>query len=254
MPGGVLAAVGGMAAAAVLGAVSAASADTVTFGPNSPAEPFYPWTVPAKVCSATFDLYGAEGSSGNGGGARVTTTLAVEPGTPYYVVVGSWGVRGRGGYNGGGGASGGNGVAAGVGGGGATDVRTGPSLAERILVAGGGGGDGGSDGGLAGAAGLVGADGGDSEGGDFDFPGLGGRGVPRSPAARLEAGEATVPPGRWAAAATAGSGSRSSSARAPPAGAGAAVSTAEVAEGAPGPVTVEAAGAAVDRALPPAAR
>jgi hypothetical protein len=146
-----------LAVAAVLAAAPAAFAETVTFGPNSAAQPFHRWTVPARVCSATFDLYGAEGSGGVGG-ARVTTTLAVEPGTPYDVYVGSWGVVGRGGYNGGGDASGN-----GVGGGGATDVRTGAGLAERILVAGGGGGNGGRQhggpGGLGGGGGLVGADG-----------------------------------------------------------------------------------------------
>src|SRR5919197_1436974 len=148
----------GLAVAAVLAAAApAASAETVTFGPNSPADPFHAWTVPAKVCSATFDLYGAEGSGGVGG-ARVTTTLAVEPGTPYYVFVGYWGLVGHGGYNGGGAATG-----TGVGGGGATDVRTGPSLTERILVAGGGGGNGGKGGGAGGAGGLVGASGSDNE-------------------------------------------------------------------------------------------
>src|SRR5918997_1770339 len=104
---GVFSAVG-LAVAAVLAAAPAAFAETVTFGPNSALEPFHRWTVPARVCSATFDLYGAEG-------------------------------------------------------GGATDVRTGPTLAERILVAGGGGGNGGRHpsgvGGLGGSGGLVGADG-----------------------------------------------------------------------------------------------
>ncbi len=112
----------------------------MTFGPNSQLEPFNRWTVPARVCSATFDLYGAEGSGGIGG-ARITTTLTVKPGTLYYVFVGSWGTVGNGGYNGGGDASGN-----GVGGGGATDVRTGSSLSDRILVAGGGGGNGGGSG------------------------------------------------------------------------------------------------------------
>jgi hypothetical protein len=70
----------------------------------------------------------------------------------------SWGTVGNGGYNGGGDASGN-----GVGGGGATDVRTGSSLSDRILVAGGGGGNGGGfmgiGGGHGGAGGLVGSDG-----------------------------------------------------------------------------------------------
>jgi hypothetical protein len=154
---GGFAALGALAAAAVLAAAPAASAETVALGPNSPSLPFHSWTVPAKVCSATFDLFGAEGSGGIGG-ARVTTTLTVEPGTRYYIFVGSWGTVGNGGYNGGGDASG-----DGVGGGGATDVRTGPGLADRILVAGGGGGNGGSYAGTAGGAGggggLMGGDG-----------------------------------------------------------------------------------------------
>jgi hypothetical protein len=143
------------AVAAVLAAAPAASAETATYGANSSANPFYIWTVPARTCSATFDLYGAEGSGGVGG-ARVTTTLAVTPGSQYYVFVGSWGLLGRGGYNGGGNPSG-----DGIGGGGATDVRTGPGLSQRILVAGGGGGNSGGGYAKGGAGGLVGAAGAD---------------------------------------------------------------------------------------------
>jgi hypothetical protein len=127
----------GLAVVGVLAAATPASAETVTFGPNSTLQPFHRWTVPAGVCAATFDLYGAEGSGGVGG-ARVTSTLAVRPGTAYDIYVGGWGTIGNGGYNGGGDASGG-----GVGGGGATDVRDGPGLTDRLLVAGGGGGNGG---------------------------------------------------------------------------------------------------------------
>ena len=153
-----------LAAVGVLAAATPASAETVTYGPNSVLQPFHRWTVPARVCGATFDLYGAEGSGGVGG-ARVTATLAVKPGTPYDIYVGGWGTRGNGGYNGGGDASG-QGSAAGVGGGGATDVRTGPGLADRVLVAGGGGGNGGiinnfnnGVGGAGGQGGLVGQSG-----------------------------------------------------------------------------------------------
>jgi hypothetical protein len=127
----------GLAVVGVLAAATPASAETVTFGPNSAVQPFHRWTVPAGVCGASFDLYGAEGSGGVGG-ARVTSTLAVRPGTAYDIYVGGWGTIGNGGYNGGGDASGG-----GVGGGGATDVRDGPGLTDRLLVAGGGGGNGG---------------------------------------------------------------------------------------------------------------
>jgi hypothetical protein len=131
----------GLVVVGVLAAPTTASAETLTFGPNSPTQPFHRWTVPAGVCGATFDLFGAEGSSGVGG-ARVTSTLAVVPGSSYDIYVGGPGTRGNGGYNGGGDASG-QGNREGVGGGGATDVRTGPGLADRVLVAGGGGGNGG---------------------------------------------------------------------------------------------------------------
>lgn len=148
-----------MVAVAALVAATTASAESLTLGPNSPLQPFHQWTVPAGVCGATFDLFGAEGSGGVGG-ARVTTTMVVKPGTSFYVFVGGWGTRGNGGYNGGGDASG-TGMLEGVGGGGATDVRTGPGLTERILVAGGGGGSGGSSsvGGLGGPGGLLGQNG-----------------------------------------------------------------------------------------------
>jgi len=145
--------------AAILAAVTAASADTVTydFPADTTVQPFYRWTVPAGVCLATFDLYGAEGSGG-AGGAHVTSTIAVKPGAPYDVYVGGWGYRNRGGYNGGGSAS-----INGVGGGGATDVRDGPGLLDRLLVAGGGGGNGGEGnftaGGMGGVGGLIGQDG-----------------------------------------------------------------------------------------------
>jgi hypothetical protein len=156
-----LATLGGLAASALLAATPAA-AEMRTFTSNSPADPFHRWVVPANVCSAVFDLYGAEGSGGVGG-ARVTTTLAVSSGSSYEIYVGGWGKLGSGGYNGGGAASNN-----GVGGGGATDVRTGPSLAQRILVAGGGGGNGGAGGGyaagLGGGGGLIGQNGGQSGG------------------------------------------------------------------------------------------
>lgn len=85
------------------------------------------WIVPAGVTSATFDLYGAQGTGSTGGkGGRITATLNVTAGTTYQIQVGGIG------YNGG--ASGG---------GGASDVRGGAfALTDRLLVAGGGGGTG----------------------------------------------------------------------------------------------------------------
>ena len=135
----------------VLVGASAASAASVTytFPPDTAIQPFYRWTVPAQVCSATFDLYGAEGSRGSGG-AQVTSTIAVTPGATLDVYIGGQGYLGRAGYNGGGSAAGG-----GVGGGGATDVRDGPGLNDRLLVAGGGGGNGGyGDGTVTGIGGV----------------------------------------------------------------------------------------------------
>jgi hypothetical protein len=165
----------GLAVVGVMAAATTASAETLTYGPNSTLQPFHRWTVPAGVCGATFDLFGAEGSGGVGG-ARVTSTLAVKPGSSYDVYVGGWGTRGNGGYNGGGDASG-EGNSEGVGGGGATDVRTGPGLAARVLVAGGGGGNGGgvveAIGGAGGLGGLVGQSGTKPLG---DFTGGGGGG------------------------------------------------------------------------------
>lgn len=92
------------------------------------------WTVPAGVTQATFDLYGAQGSTDcpdTGKGARVRGTIAVTPGETLRVRVG-----GQGGFNGGGTAGAGGGA-----GGGASDIRRGSgfTLADRLLVAGGGG-------------------------------------------------------------------------------------------------------------------
>jgi Glycine rich protein len=158
---------GVLAVTSLLVAATAASAETLTFTlPANPvAQPFQRWTVPAGVCSATFDLFGAEGST-TAGGAEVTATLPVVPGTPLDIYIGGEGFRGKGGYNGGGPASN-----KGVGGGGATDVRDGPGLADRILVAGGGGGNGGEgDGvsqGMAGVGGLLGQNGTQSDRGYY---------------------------------------------------------------------------------------
>ena len=154
----------------LVGAASAA-AESQTFGVNSPAAPFHRWVVPATVCSTTFDLNGAEGSTGSGG-AQVISTLKVTPGTAYDIYVGDFGTIGNGGYNGGGAAAYG-----GVGGGGATDVRDGPGLGSRILVAAGGGGNGANptpDGGHGGIGALVGQDG---TTGISNMPGKGGKGA-----------------------------------------------------------------------------
>jgi hypothetical protein len=146
---------------------------TYNFPADTTVQPFYRWTVPARVCSATFNLYGAEGSGGVGG-AQVISTIGVTPGAELDVYIAGQGYLGQAGYNGGGGAS-----AGGVGGGGATDVRSGPGLADRILVAGGGGGNGGagngSTQGMGGTGGLKGQDG-TPQGGNPSYNGRGGKG------------------------------------------------------------------------------
>jgi len=122
------------------------------------------WVAPAGVSSVTVDAYGAAGHllscdfadttgchRNTGLGAHVQATVAVTPGTTYYVTVGGHGDGTTGGFNGGGNGgtydfgdpSGGtfNFGEQGGGGGGATDFRTSTALSGRIVVAGGGGGD-----------------------------------------------------------------------------------------------------------------
>src|SRR3954468_6375218 len=97
------------------------------------------WTVPKGVTSATFDLYGANGMSGvtpsePSQGARYRSTSRVTPGETLMIYVGGAGYKG--GFNGGG-YGGPDGLGSG---GGATDVRRGNAVTDRLLVAGGGGG------------------------------------------------------------------------------------------------------------------
>jgi hypothetical protein len=98
------------------------------------------FTVPAGVTTATFKLLGAQGGSypgtaPGGLGGSVTATLSVTPGQVLQVNVGVAGTAN----------TSPGGIANGSGGGGSSDVRTGAfSLANRVLVAGGGGGSGGS--------------------------------------------------------------------------------------------------------------
>jgi hypothetical protein len=169
--------VAGSAAAFAIAVPSVSSAATLTFtynGTNGTDGSVQTWTVPAGVTSATFDLYGARGGTGAGAsftprapggfGAHLRGTIAVTPGQVFQIFVGGGPVSspgGRielGGFNGGG-AGGLSGDFADLsgGGGGATDIRTGPSLSDRIGVAAGGGGGGGNGagapGGPAGGAG-----------------------------------------------------------------------------------------------------
>lgn len=162
------------------------------------------WTVPTGVTEVTFDVRGAQGGDGNIGGAgglggETSALLTVVPGTTYQIVVGGSGADAQaftegfsaGGFNGGGdggsrGVAGANGSG---GGGGASDVRAGAcaagqtcTLADRVLVAGGGGG-----GGANCSGGIEGGDGGGTTGADGDddhcdpaFGGYGGEGGTQS--------------------------------------------------------------------------
>ncbi len=152
------------------------------------------WVVPADVHFATFDVFGAQGGTGDDGqldrpstapgtGGHTTATIPVVPGETIQINVGcagadsaAFGVEPLGGF---GGSPGGNGGAGGDlgnggGGGGSSDVRQGgTALANRVVVAGGGGGSGGSN--DAETTDGVGGDGGGESGepgaGDFDAGG-----------------------------------------------------------------------------------
>ena len=94
-------------------------------------------------CAATIyvDATGASGEDGGNGG-EVSATIPVTPGQRLIVTVGGDGDVKHGGFNGGAaGATNKNGKPKGGGGGGASDVRQGGnSLANRVVVAGGGAG------------------------------------------------------------------------------------------------------------------
>lgn len=127
----------GLVASALSVLAGTAGAATVPFAHTGAPQS---WTVPEGVKSATFDLFGSAGLGPFGGsGARVRSTIPVVPGERLLIYVGGnrTPIPVRGGFNGGGDGS------SGSMGGGATDVRRGPALADRILIAGGGGGSGG---------------------------------------------------------------------------------------------------------------
>lgn len=113
------------------------------------------WEVPAGITEVTIEAWGADGGAGGRRG-YATGKLAVTPGETLRIYVGGVGAAGVGGYNGGGDSD-----PTVYGGGGASDVRQGgATLADRVLVAGGGGGRGnsGADAG-GGSNGATGADG-----------------------------------------------------------------------------------------------
>jgi len=122
------------------------------------------YVVPACVTEVTISALGAQGGGAQGGlGGQAVATVPVTPGSTLYVYVGGRPTAqlGPGGFNGGGATlalpcgGGGDGFP----GGGASDVRTSPSLNDRMVVAGGGGGEGWSAGIGGAGGGLSGSDG-----------------------------------------------------------------------------------------------
>ena len=119
------------------------------------------FTVPDGAKNVSFEISGAAGGRGGMGG-RVTGEFINSP-TGFWVFVGGEGVinaEAPGGYNGGGRAGGSRGNEGS--GGGASDIRSGTNLNDRIVVAGGGGGGGGYAGAAGGAGGNLVADNGGS--------------------------------------------------------------------------------------------
>lgn len=129
--------------------------------------------VPPGVTSLVMDCYGAEGGAGTdnvgtdssgGRGAHLRSRIAVTPGETLKVYVGGHPTSTSGGYNGGGDRTS---VFLSGAGAGASDVRRGTTLADRLIVAGGGGGGGANfdgDGGDGGGSGVP-----DGQDGGFDL-------------------------------------------------------------------------------------
>lgn len=131
---------------------SASFTDTVTVTNCPPGSVTYAYTgaiqtfqVPLCVSVIQVDVYGAQGgtdgASTGGLGARVQGQLTVIPGETLNIYVGGQGGVGTSsatvGWNGGGNV---NGVGTAGAGGGASDIRRGTTLNDRLVVAGGGGG------------------------------------------------------------------------------------------------------------------
>ena len=111
------------------------------------------WQVPEGIAELEFEVYGGQGGANGGRGGFVSGTLTNLP-DQLIIIVGGQGARGSnldGGYNGGGFSGGRDGNPGS--GGGASDIRFGTELADRVVVAGGGGGFGGPVGGSGGAGG-----------------------------------------------------------------------------------------------------
>ena len=136
---------------------------TVTF---TYAGDYYMWPVPADVRSMSYSISGAQGGRSGGNGTKSNGTFKTVPTGNLYIYVGGQGSSGNGaagGYNGGGQAGSGHGDEGS--GGGATDIRIGTLLTDRVAVAAGGGGTGGWIGGSGGSgAGTTGTAGGNGQG------------------------------------------------------------------------------------------
>ena len=116
---------------------------------------YYQWTPPAGISQLSFDIFGGEGGRSGGKGGEVSGSFSAIPSTLFIYVggAGSVGNAAAGGFNGGGAA--GSGHADAGSGGGATDLRIANTLADRVVVAGGGGGFGGWIGAAGAAGGLL---------------------------------------------------------------------------------------------------
>ncbi|MCC6601531.1 MAG: hypothetical protein IT223_12805 [Crocinitomicaceae bacterium] len=91
------------------------------------------FTVPNGVSSLEIEVWGAQGGNSGGLGGYAKGNLSVTFGQMLNVYVGGEGAIPTGGFNGGG-------TGVNSGGGGASDVRTGANLSDRVIVGGGGGG------------------------------------------------------------------------------------------------------------------
>ena len=116
---------------------------------------YYYWVPPTGINSLHFDVYGAQGGRLGGKGGAVSGDMQNLT-AGLYIYVGGAGGSGNtvaGGFNGGGVS--GSGHADAGSGGGASDIRLSTSVADRIVVAGGGGGTGGWIGGAGAPGGLT---------------------------------------------------------------------------------------------------
>ena len=114
---------------------------------------YYTWIPPEGINSLGFEVFGGQGGRTGGKGGSVSGQFKVIP-SSLNIYVGGAGAIGNakaGGFNGGG--TSGSGHADQGSGGGASDLRTSTSLADRVVVAGGGGGTGGWIGGSGGVGG-----------------------------------------------------------------------------------------------------